>query len=110
MKIQFEVELTPEELRRLCGLPDISKMQDMMIEQMGEKIKQADMETMKNMMKPFVFDGVKAGAESYQQFVTGILKMATMGKVDLSVAGKQEESEPDNPARTKSSRTGKSRK
>ncbi|HEY9033216.1 MAG TPA: DUF6489 family protein [Pseudomonadales bacterium] len=92
MKIQFEIEMTPEELRRLFGLPDVSKIQDQMLEQMSEKIQNADLETMKNLMKPFIFDGLKSGAENYQHFVGTMLKMATLGKLDLT--GKDDEDMP----------------
>lgn len=96
MKIQFEIEMTPEEVRRLFGLPDVSKIQDDMLEQFSERLQHADLETMKNMMKPFVFDSIKAGTEGYQHFVGALLKMATMGKVDFS----NKEEKTDKPKKT----------
>ena len=92
MKIQFEVELTPEELRRLLGWPDMTNLQNMLIEQMGEKIKTADMETVKSMMKPFMFDGFKS-ADNYQSVMAALLKKATMGKVDLNATKEKGEKE-----------------
>lgn len=100
MKIQFEIEMTPEELRRLFGLPDVSKIQDDMLEQLSERLQHADLETMKSMMKPFVFDSIKAGTETYQHFVNSMLKMATMGKVDFST----KEEKPEKPPAKSSSR------
>ena len=50
MKFKVDVECTPEEARRFIGLPDVAKMQEVMMQemqkQMMENIKTLDPETM----------------------------------------------------------------
>ena len=38
MKISINVDMTPEELRRFLGLPDVKPLQDEMVEKMREKM------------------------------------------------------------------------
>lgn len=45
MKVTIEVDCTPEEARRFMGLPDISAVQDRMVQEMEDKMRDA----MKNM-------------------------------------------------------------
>ncbi len=37
MKVNLELDLTPEELRRLFGLPDVSPINDMVVDKLGEQ-------------------------------------------------------------------------
>lgn len=99
MKIKVEVEMTPEEMRRLFGWPDMTKVQNLMLEQMSERIKHADLDTVKSMMKPFVFEGFKP-MENYQHFLTGLLKMA--GKGVMEFTGGDEEAEGKDKPKAKS--------
>lgn len=41
MKVTIEVDCTPEEARRFMGLPDVSAVQDRMVEEMEEKMREA---------------------------------------------------------------------
>ena len=45
MKVNFDIECTPEEARRFMGLPDVAKMQDAVMKQMQDRL----MENMKAM-------------------------------------------------------------
>lgn len=38
MKFNFDIECTPEEARRFIGLPDVSKMQEAVMEKMQERL------------------------------------------------------------------------
>jgi hypothetical protein len=38
MKVTIEVDCTPEEARRFCGLPDLAPMQQAVMEQVQERI------------------------------------------------------------------------
>jgi hypothetical protein len=38
MNIKIDIEMTPEELRRFFGLPDVAKMQDAITDRMKETI------------------------------------------------------------------------
>lgn len=50
MKVEFEVECTPEEARKFLGLPDVVPMQDAIMKQLQQRlsdnIKQLDPETL----------------------------------------------------------------
>ena len=38
MKIQIEIDCTPEEARRFIGLPDVARMQERLIKQVEDKL------------------------------------------------------------------------
>ena len=65
MKINIELEMTPEEARRLMGLPDVSGLQAEMLEQMKARMKAAmdhsDPEAMLRAWMPL-------GAQGFEQF------------------------------------------
>jgi hypothetical protein len=73
LKINVEVDVSPEELKKLYGVPDITKLQGIVIDQVNEKLLGADAETLKNFIKPFFTDGMKA-VEAYQSFLSGFLR------------------------------------
>ena len=56
MKINVEVDITPDELRRFMGLPDVHEMQQNLIDQFSQ--------------------GLQSSAEQRDEFVQGILKNA----------------------------------
>ncbi len=56
MKINLEVDITPEELRRFMGLPDVHEMQQNFIEQFSQ--------------------GLQSSAEQRDEFVQGMMKNA----------------------------------
>jgi len=56
MKINVEVDITPEEMRRFMGLPDVHEMQQNFIEQFSQ--------------------GLQSSAEQRDEFVQGMLKNA----------------------------------
>ena len=41
MKVHVEIDMTPEEARRLMGLPDVAKMQEDMLKEMQKRMKAA---------------------------------------------------------------------
>ena len=41
MKVHMEVEMTPEEARKVMGLPDVSKMQEKMMVEMQKRMSMA---------------------------------------------------------------------
>lgn len=68
MKINVDVECTPEEARTFLGLPDVKPMQDALLKQAEERIS-ASMQAMdpETMMKTWLPAGV-AGFEQMQKF------------------------------------------
>lgn len=79
MKISVDVEITPEEMRRLLGLPDFTPAQDLIVERVTRQIEKGlDGQLMTGIMKTVVSGGMQ-GLEAYQKLVSGILT-ATGGK------------------------------
>ena len=70
MKINVEVDLSPEELRRFMGLPDVQGVQQQMLEQFSQAIssstEQRD-EFLRN-----VFAGAMAPWQNFFNMVSGI--------------------------------------
>lgn len=81
MKINIEIDVTPEELKKLYGVPDIAKLQGIVIDQVNEKLLSGDAESLKSFIKPFFTDGMKA-VEAYQNFLSGFLRTMTPNKDD----------------------------
>ena len=65
MKINIELDMSPEEARRLMGLPDVTALQNEMLDQMRKRMKTAvdtsDPEAMLRAWMPM-------GAEGFEQF------------------------------------------
>lgn len=67
MKINFEIDATPEEVRRLMGLPDVAPMQDELMERMKEKFSAAmDKADPAEMLAPFLPESMRS-LESWQK-------------------------------------------
>ena len=75
MKVNMELDLTPEELRRLFGLPDVSPINDMVVVKLGEQVEKGlDGTHMKNMAQAMLKGGVQ-GFEAYQNLLTTMFRM-----------------------------------
>jgi tetrahydromethanopterin S-methyltransferase subunit B len=61
MKVTFDVECTPEEARKFLGLPDVAPMQEALMkeleEQMRENMRSLDPETMLKTWLPATIEG-----------------------------------------------------
>lgn len=61
MKVKFDIECTPEEARKFMGLPDVVPMQDVLMgeleERMRENIRSLDPETMLKTWLPATIQG-----------------------------------------------------
>jgi hypothetical protein len=69
MKINIELDMTPEEARRLMGLPDVSALQAEMLEQMKARMKAAmDHFDPEAMLKAWMPLGAP-GLEQFQKFL-----------------------------------------
>ena len=85
MKINIEIDLTPEEFRRLMGWPDVRGFQDELLEQFRKQM-QAGAEGYDplSLMKPYLSQA--AGTmDTFQKLVSGIMQNYTPA----------EEQEPD---------------
>jgi len=77
MKISVDVDLSPEEARKLMGLPDVEPMQQQLLAKVQEKMENS-IEEMTNpelMMKRFLPLGAQ-GMDQFQKFVSGFTKPA----------------------------------
>jgi hypothetical protein len=65
MKINIELDMTPEEARRLMGLPDVTALQGQMLEEMRKRMKAAmDAADPQALLKAWM----PLGAQSFEQF------------------------------------------
>jgi hypothetical protein len=84
MKVHVEVEMTPEEARKVMGLPDVSKMQDKMMAEMQKRM--AAMMNGKDpdvMRKAWMALGGQ-GIEQFQRFMFDAASRATSKKDSAS--------------------------
>jgi len=65
MKVNVVLDMTPEEARKLMGLPDVSVLQEKMVAEMERRVKAAmDTSDPEAMMKAWM----PLGGEGFQQF------------------------------------------
>ncbi len=71
MKVNIEMDMTPEEARAFMGLPDIRPMQKKMMDEMQERMRAAfDANDPEGMMKAWMplTSAMGGGAEAFQKF------------------------------------------
>ena len=72
MKVNIEMEMTPEEARRFMGLHDVAPLQKQMLEEMQGRIRAAfgagDPDAMMKAWMPFLCSNAGSGAEAFQKF------------------------------------------
>lgn len=83
MKINVEMDMTPEEARKLMGLPDVSKMQEKIMAEMQKRISTAldtsDPEAMLKAWMPLAGQGF----EQFQKLLWEGARRATGAKKDF---------------------------
>lgn len=77
MKIHIEVELTPEELRRLYGLPDLSNIHQSVTDSIKDSITTGDTSGLNRLVTPLINSGI-SGFDSYQKLLTALFSNATI--------------------------------
>lgn len=69
MKVNVEIDLTPEEARKFLGLPDVSKLQEKMLTELERRMKAAvDVNDPEAMLRAWLPLGGQ-GLEQFQRFV-----------------------------------------
>ncbi len=69
MKVNVEIDMTPDEARRLMGLPDVSAMQERLMAEMERRMKAAmDTSDPEAMLKAWMPVGGQ-GFEQFQRFL-----------------------------------------
>jgi len=76
MKVHVEIDMTPEEARKLMGLPDVAPMQEEMLQEMQRRMKAAlDTSDPEAMMRAWMPLGGQ-GFEQFQRFLWDAAKRA----------------------------------
>ncbi|TVS18043.1 MAG: hypothetical protein EA417_04745 [Gammaproteobacteria bacterium] len=79
MKVNVEFEMTPEEMRRLLGLPDVAPVNDMIVDRLRDQVEKGlDGTLLRNMMQSIVKGGTQ-GIEAYQTLLTNIFNRVRNG-------------------------------
>jgi hypothetical protein len=90
MKISVDVDVSPEELRRFFGLPDLGPAQDLIVKRITAQVEKGlDSNLVPAVMRSIIAGGVQSW-EAYQKLVTGMLSGATR----LSEGAKRSSDEP----------------
>ena len=79
MKMNIEIEMTPDEARRFLGLPDVSKAQDKMMAELEKRMKAAiDVNDPEAMLRAWMPLGGQ-GFEQFQRFMFDSARRAASG-------------------------------
>ena len=85
MKITIDLDVTPEEMRRMLGLPDVQEFQKELLERVREQIDAgAEGYDAMSLLKPYM-----PGAASIEQFQRMMLQMMTSYTGKDAFAGKE---------------------
>lgn len=75
MKVNLELDLSPEEMRRLFGLPDVAPVNDMLVDKLRDQMEKGlDGTLLRNMVQSMVKGGTQ-GIEAYQSLLMSIFRM-----------------------------------
>ncbi len=81
MKMNIEIDMTPDEARRFLGLPDVSKLQEKMLAEMEKRMKAAiDVNEPEAMMRAWLPLGGQ-GFEQFQRFMFDSARRVAGGAV-----------------------------
>lgn len=80
MKLSVDVDLTPEELRRLFGLPDLSPIQNLVIERITTQIEKGlDSNLVATMTRSLISGGLQSW-DAYQKMLSTLLNTRATGE------------------------------
>jgi len=80
MKVTVEMDCTPEEARRLMGLPDVEKLNDAYVKELSKFLQGATtVEQLQNFTKIITPMG-EAGMKMFSSLLGGAMGTATSGK------------------------------
>lgn len=73
MKVSVDLDLTPEELRRLFGLPDLTPIQTLVVDRITRQVEKGmDSNLLAGITRSIITGGVQSW-EAYQNLLSGIL-------------------------------------
>ena len=77
MKISVDVDLTPEELRRLFGLPDLTPIQNLVVDRIARQVEKGmDGNLWAGITRSIITGGLQSW-EAYQNLLSGIMSAGT---------------------------------
>lgn len=75
MKINIELDISPEEVRRLYGLPDLSSIHKTLTSTISESLNQSDEKTLNSLLSPMISSGMSS-IEGYQKLLSALFEKA----------------------------------
>lgn len=73
MNIRIDIDMTPEEMRRLMGLPDVQPFHDELVEKLREQLRAgAEGYDPLSLFKPYMNSAVNS-MEMFQRFMSGVM-------------------------------------
>lgn len=75
MKINIELDISPEEVRRLYGLPDLSTIHKTLSDTLNDSLIQADEKTRNSLLSPLISTGMNS-LENYQKLLGALFEKA----------------------------------
>jgi hypothetical protein len=78
MKVHIELDITPEEARRLYGLPDLTEINSKMLEGLRDTLASGGDSTLGKLLGPIMANGLSS-IESYNKMMWSLL---SRGKTD----------------------------
>ena len=79
MKVNVEIELSPQEARELMGWPDMNKYQEQVFETLGKQLQEGNNEAVMSALSPFLSETQKAFS-SYQKMMEGFTNISAKSK------------------------------
>lgn len=87
MKITVELDCTPEEARKMLGLPDVNKLNEMYVKEMGKFLQGSkSLEQLQNFTKTVAPMG-EAGLKMFSSFISGAMGSGSGSKKSQSSEG-----------------------
>jgi hypothetical protein len=82
MNFRIDIEMTPEELRRALGLPDVATLQQEMIDKVREQMEAgAEGYDPLTLLKPYLSNGI-GSVEAFQKLLFSMMNQYGSGKRD----------------------------
>jgi hypothetical protein len=93
VKVSVDVDLTPEEMRRLFGLPDLTPIQNLVVERIAAQVEKGlDQGIVATLTRAMVTGGLQSW-DAYQKLLAGMLGGRRSGEGGASgSAGRSSES------------------
>ena len=90
MKVTVELDCTPEEARKMMGLPDVNKLNETYVKEMGKFLQGSDSaEQLQNFTKMVAPMG-EAGLKMFSSFVSGAMSAGGTSKKSGATSKKKD--------------------